>query len=274
MVGGTENLELFEQKVLALKWNYESDELLLTFDKLIELSKTMTPTKKNLLKLSASLFDPLGTVSPVSVCMKILLQETCKLHLEWDTLFPETLVKIWCEILNNFEQILCILIPRCHFDEINKEIEQYSLHAFGDASKKAFCSVIYLFMKIASSYHCKLVTSKLRVVPLKEMSVPRLELIAALVLARLLNNVKHSLESQILFESIYCWSDSTIGLSWLKNDRNYKQFVSHRTKNILKLTSPEMWNHCSTEDNPADIGTRGKSAAELKNSSLWWAGPE
>ena len=161
-----------------------------------------------------------------------------------------------------------------YFDEINEEIEQYSLHAFGDASKKAFCSVIYLVMKIVSGYHCKLVTSKSRVVPLKEMSVPRLELIAVLILARLLNNVKHSLESQILFESIYCWSDSTIVLSWLKHDRNYKQFVSNRTKNILKLTSPEMWNHCSTEDNPADIGTRGKSAAELKNSSLWWAGPE
>ena len=172
--------------------------------------------------------------------MKILLQETSKLHLQWNTPLPETLVKVWCEIFNDFEQILCISIPRCYFDEINEEIEQYSLYAFGDASKKAFCSVIYLVMKTASGYHCKLVTSKSRVVPLKEMSVPRLELIAALILARLFNNVKHSLESQILFESIYCWSDSTIFLSLLKNDRNYKQFVNNRTKNILKLTSPEM----------------------------------
>ena len=205
VTGGVEKVlgSWFEQKVLGLKWNYESDELLLTFDKLIELSKTMTPTKRNLLKLSASLLDPLGIVSPVSVRMKILLQETCKLHLELDTPLPETLVKAWCEILNDFEQIPCISIPRCYFDETNEEIEQYSLHAFGDTSKKAFCSVIYLVMKIASGYHRKLVTSKTRVVPLKEMSVPRLELIATLILARLLNNVKHSLESQILFESIY-----------------------------------------------------------------------
>ena len=101
----------------------------------------MTPTKRDLLKLSASLFDPLGIVSPVSVRKKILLQETCKLHLEWDTPLPETLVKMWCEILNDFEQILCISIPSCYFYEINKEIEQYSFHAFRDASKKAFCSV-------------------------------------------------------------------------------------------------------------------------------------
>ena len=146
VVGGTKNLEPSEQKVLGLKWNYESDEHLLTFDKLIKLSKTMTPTKRNLLKLSASLFDPLGIVSPISVRMKILLQETCKLHLEWNTPLPETLVKVWCEILNDFEQILCISILRCYFGEINEEIEQYSLHAFGDASKKVFCSVIYLVM--------------------------------------------------------------------------------------------------------------------------------
>ena len=75
MVGGTENLEPSERKVLGLKWNYELNERLLTFEKLIELSKTMTPTKRNLLKLSASLFDPLGIVSPVSVRMKILLQK-------------------------------------------------------------------------------------------------------------------------------------------------------------------------------------------------------
>ena len=93
VTGGVESLEPSEQKVLGVKWNYESDELLLTFDKLIELSKTMTPTKRNLLKLSASLFDRLGTVSPVSVPMKILLQETCNFHLEWDTPLPETLVK-------------------------------------------------------------------------------------------------------------------------------------------------------------------------------------
>ena len=95
--------------------------------------------------------------------------------------------------MNDFEQILCISKPWCYFDEINEEIEQYSLHAFGDASKKAFCSVIYLVMKIASGYHCKLVTSKSRVVPLKEVS--RLELIAALILARLSQALNLSLKS-------------------------------------------------------------------------------
>ena len=164
MVGGTQNLKPSEQNVLGLKWNYESDGLLLTFDKLIELSKAMTPIKRNLLKISALLFHPLGIFSPVSVHMKILVPETCKL-----------------QISNDFEQILCISIPCCYCDEINEEIKQYSSHTFGDASKKAFCSVIYLVMKIASRYHCKLVTNKSRVVPLKEMSVPRLELIATLI---------------------------------------------------------------------------------------------
>ena len=208
------------------------------FDKLIELSKTMIPTKRNLLKISASLFDPLSIVSPVSVRMKLLLQQTCKLHLEWDIPLPENLVRMWFEILNDFEEILCSSIPRCYFHEINEEIEQYSLHEFGDTSKKAFCSAICQVMKIASGYHCKLVTIKSRVVPLKEMSVPRFELIAALILARLLNNVKHSPESEISFESIYCWSDSTMVLSWLKNDHNYKQFVSNHTNKHFEVNVP------------------------------------
>ena len=67
-----------------------------------------------------------------------MLQETCKLHLKWTTPLPETLVKVWCEILNDFEQIFCISIPRCYFDEISEEIEQDSLHASGHVSKKAF----------------------------------------------------------------------------------------------------------------------------------------
>ena len=109
----------------------------------------MTSTKRNLLKIYASLFDSLGIVSPVSARKKLLLQETCKIHLEWDTPLPGNLVKMWFEILNDFEQILCISIPCYYFDGINEETEQHSLHAIGDASKKAFCSVIYLIMKIA-----------------------------------------------------------------------------------------------------------------------------
>ena len=89
-----------------------------------------------------------------------------------------------CGVKDFFLTNLCISCPRCYFDEINEEIEQYSLHAFGDASKKAFCSAIYLVRKIASGYHCTLVTSRSIDVALKEISVARLELIAALILAR------------------------------------------------------------------------------------------
>ena len=122
VIRGIKNFEPSAQKVLGLKWNYESDELLSTFDKRIELSKTMTPTKRNLLKISALLFDPLGIVSPVAVRMKILLQETCKFHLEWDTPLPETLMKVWCEMLNDFEQIPCISIHAAILIKLMKKL--------------------------------------------------------------------------------------------------------------------------------------------------------
>ena len=93
-----------------------------------------------------------------------------------------------------------------------------------------------------------------------------------LVIARLLTTVKKALENQVVFESDNSWSDSTIVLSWLKNYRSYKQFVSHRTKVILKLTSPKIWSHCPTECNLADVGSRGQSAKDLKVDQLWWKG--
>ena len=273
-VGDTSQLKPNECKVLGIKWNTADDNLRLTFERLVSLSKGLAPTKRNLLKLAASLFDPLGFISPVAVRLKILLQEACLLKLEWDMSFSESMTNVYLDLLKDLEKIASIILPRCYFDGAYGDIKQYSLHAFCDASNKAYCAVIYLVTKTELGYHSRFIASKSRVVPLKKLTIPRLELIAALILARLLTTVKNALENQVKFESINCWSDSTIVLSWLKNDRSYKQFVSHRTKEILRLTSPDMWRHCPTECNPADLGSRGQSAEDLKVNQLWWNGPE
>ena len=87
-------------------------------------------------------------------------------------------------------------------------------------------------------------------------------------MTRLMNTVKAALATQISFNSFWYWSDSTIVLSWLKNDANYKQFVSHRTKEILKSTSPENWHHCPTDFNPADVGSRGQLLSALNETTF------
>ena len=100
----------------------------------------------------------------------------------------------------------------------------------------------------------------------------RMELLAALISARLFNTVRQALENQVSFESI--WSDSATVLHWLKDDRSYKQFASNRTKAISKLIHSDAWGYCPTEDIPADIGSRGLSATELKDNELWWTRPK
>ena len=108
--------------------------------------------------------------------------------------------------------------------------ESYSLHVFGDASEKTFCTIVYVVMKVHSAYHPRLITSKSRVAPIKPLTMPHMELLVSLISARLLNIVRQALENQVSFESIYCWSDSTTVLYWLKDDRSYKQFVLNQNK--------------------------------------------
>ena len=263
-----------ETKVLGMNWDFESDKILLKFEKFVSLSKELSPTKRNLLKLAASVFDPIGFVSPVLVRMKMLLQETCLLKLEWDTPLPENLSSVWFEIVKDLDKVVEIAVKRCYFEKENQVVDEYNLHGFCDASEKAYCAVIYLVHRLGNRFESNLIASKSCVAPVKKLTIPRLELMGALIMSRLMNTVKAALENEISFNSCWYWSDSTIVLSWLKNDANYKQFVSHRTKEILKSTSPENWNHCPTEFNPADVGSRGQSLSMLSGNNLWWSGPE
>ena len=148
------------------------------------------------------------------------------------------------------------------------------LHGFGDASKKAYCAVIYLVTVENGRTYVKLIASKTRVAPIKELTIPRLELMAARILAQLMHAVKKALESEYEFEGTKYWTDSKTTLCWIRNTGEWKQFVRHRVDEILKLTDKHDWGHCPGKENPADLGSRGVLVSELKNSNLWWLGPE
>ena len=142
-LGDTNEIKPHHHKVLGLTWNFVKDEFVLDFEKLISVAKTLTFTKRNLLRLTAMFFDPIGFISPVIIEMKIVLQEITVLKLGWDTPLPEHIIQQWKYWVNQLEATGTIRIPRCYFSDQTNVIS-YDLQGFCDASTKAMCALIYL----------------------------------------------------------------------------------------------------------------------------------
>ena len=105
-----------DQKVLDINWNVERDEMYFDFEKLVKFARSLNPTKRNLLKMIASLYDPLGIISPVIITMKCLFQEVCALkELDWDTSLPANFVQRWEKWVNELENTNQIVFARCYF---------------------------------------------------------------------------------------------------------------------------------------------------------------
>ena len=262
------------EKVLGLGWNIEHDTIHFNFEHISQKKERLEPTKRNLLSLLSSLFDPLGLISGVVVSMKILFQDVCKNKLGWDEVFNDDLKKRLDKWVQDLVATREICLDRCLYDTSAGKVSKCYLHGFGDASKSAYCAVVYLV------YHCnngearaRLIASKTRVAPLKELSIPRLELMAARILAQLVNTIQSALSSQMELDGVRYWLDSKTALCWIRNHGEWKQFVKHRVNEILQLTNKNEWAYVSTHENPADIGSRGVLASQLKDNQLWWNGP-
>ena len=168
-----------------------------------------------------------------------------------------------------------ILIPRCYIGGIQEEVLAYRLCGFCDASLEAYAAVVYLHLDTAAGQVTKFVTSKTRVTPLKKQTIPRLELLSALLLARLMTSVSTSLESEVKLGPPRCYSDSKVALFWIQGvDKDWKPFVRNRVLEIRRLVPVDCWSHCSGRDNPADIPSRGLAPLELLVNKLWHCGPD
>ncbi|GFY11887.1 integrase catalytic domain-containing protein [Trichonephila clavipes] len=229
-------LESDETKALGIIWNPKLDCFLFR----IEQQRPTSFTERMVLSTIARIFDPLE-------------------EKEWRR-FIDSL-----EAVNNISIDRCIVIHRA---------ESIELHAFSDASEKAFGSSIYLkSISALGEFKVCLVTSKSRVSALKQISIPRLELCGAVLAAKLMKKVKEALNLQIT--AVPFWSDSTIVISWIhRESRELKTFVANRVSKIHQLSSRDQWHHIASEQNPADVLSRGLLPEELRDDSLWWQGSE
>ena len=261
------------QKVLGLSWDFEQDTITLELTAIAKRAEDLPATKRNTLRLLAGIFDPLGMIGPITITAKILFQGACRQKINWDDPLDGVIKKAVEAWIESLIECKLITIDRCLYKHVREEVLECSLHGFADASKKAYCAVIYFVYQTSTGTYSKMLTSKTRVAPLKELSIPRLELIACLILVNLMSTVKNALNSQVSVQKTKLWSDSMTALYWIMNQGEWKQFVSHRVNEIVKLSKKEDWGHCPSEQNPADTGSRGSLAVELKGNEMWWHGP-
>ena len=167
-----------------------------------------------------------------------------------------------------------VRVPRCFFSGVKGKVLSTSLQGFCDTSVNTYAAVMYLRIETAEETYLKFVTSKTRVAPLVEQTIPQLDLLSALILARLVSHVKYVLEGSIQISYVRCWSDSEVTLHWIRGEnREWKQFVQIRVCEIRRIVPPHAWSHCSSKENLADIASRETSPATLSEST-WFSGPE
>ncbi|XP_049297835.1 uncharacterized protein LOC125771339 [Anopheles funestus] len=216
------------------------------------------------------MYDPLGLIAPVLVRAKLLMQELWLLKSGWDDPVPEQIYNKWTTIsdewqsLSTYKTIRHVLLP-------NSQVE---LHTFTDASEAAYGACIYARCKNAEGeIRISLLASKSRVAPLKRVTLPRLELNAAVLGAHLQHRVQKAMQIDSV-ESFF-WSDSTVTLKWIASPPNtWKTFVANRVAEVQRYSHPRQWRHVPGSSNPADLVSRGMSAANFLKSRQWHSGPD
>ena len=238
-------------------------------------------SKRVVLSFFSKLFDPINFLAPFTVDVKILFQELWKVRkpsgekLTWDEEIPVEFQEKFLKWVDGLKVVKAWKIPR-RYSSCMKWSDshiKFILVGFGDASPQAYGACVYLLMESGDFRSISLVMAKSRVAPLKSQTLPRLELMAGLVLARLITHVRQQLNLPVS-TPLHCFSDAKITLSWIKGDpERWVTFVRNRVKEIHKLTPPDCWHYVPSAKNPADLLTRGISAQDLVASQLWLHGP-
>ncbi|XP_049318197.1 uncharacterized protein LOC125780269, partial [Bactrocera dorsalis] len=260
------------QKVLGMWWLPTSDELTFVHRFKPDIFNESTfPTKRQMLRVMMTIFDPLGLLGFILIKAKMILQDVWRSGVTWDEPVHDKERSAWWQWLRKLRCIDKIRIPRCYTFANRSSDNQ--LHIFVDASISAYAAVAFLRSSMGDKVHCCLVASKTRVAPLKPLSVPRLELMAAILGLRLAKFIRKELSIQINRRIFWC--DSKDVLYWIRSDaRKFNQFVAVRIGEILEDSQINEWRWVPTKDNVADDGTKWYNNMELNSSGRWFTGPE
>lgn len=255
------------ERTLGVHWCIESD----CFQFSIVLQDKPC-TRRGILSTVSSIFDPIGFVAPLLLDGKSILQELCRLQVGWDDLIPDDVKSRWEKWRGELLSLKRISIPRCYKPNNFGKVVNAELHHFSDASIKGYGQCSYLRLTDEHQrIHCSFVMGKSRVAPLKPVTIPRLELTAAVCSVRISQQIRQELEYRIDQECF--WTDSKVVLGYIGNEsRRFHVFVANRAQEIQESTRTEQWSYIESKENPADEASRGMTAQDLSNSR-WINGP-
>ncbi|XP_062538717.1 uncharacterized protein LOC134206991 [Armigeres subalbatus] len=265
------------ERVLGMVWKPEPDVFVFqgVFREEIQALLSTVPTKREVLRTVMSIFDPIGLVAIFVIHGKVLVQHIWRSGLGWDERIGDTLLEQWKRWVKLLQQLNQVEIPRCYFPGYSSEgYRTAELHIFVDASEEAFAAVAYFRIVEETRVRCSLVSAKTKVAPLKLLSIPRLELSAAVLGARLSKSVIENHTLQSISRKTF-WSDSCTFLSWLRADpRKYRQFVAFRLTEIHDLTQVDEWRWVPSRMNVADEATKWGKGPDITSSSRWFQAPK
>ena len=272
------NLELDQlptQSALGLKWDIEDDKFVREVsDQLMSATSKVPLTKRGMVSVVYSLFDSLGFIAPYIIKAKLLLQTLNRKGIGWDEPVTDAECLQWERWIDDLDKLREVKIDRCFKPEGFGKVQETQLHLFSDASRKGYSVTAYLRLKdITGKIHCSFVIGKARLAPIKEISIPRLELTAAVISVKLSHAIRNELDLAVN-KSIY-WTDSTSVLKCIHNQtKRFHTFESNRLTIIHDGSTPQEWRYVSWDANPADDGSKGLKLGTLIKNDRWLIGPE
>lgn len=249
--------------VLGMEWRASSDSFCFHFR-----AFSGCVTKRSVLSYVARIYDPLGLLAPVVLTAKAFVQKLWLAGNSWDEELPPDLQSQWNEYTGQFPILENLSIPRYALSTSPSDLQ---LLCFCDASSIGYSAAVYLRSSSDLGTSLSLLRAKTKVAPLKTMSIPRLELSAAVLLVKLFASMS-DFRQCLPPHSYHFFSDSTIVLGWIRTaPHKLCTFVANRVVEILDLTSPSDWHHVLSENNPSDCASRGLLPAALLDHPLWWS---
>lgn len=272
-----DNVNEIYTKILGMHWDAKNDVFVYK-RKNDELMKSMmtenyVPTKREVLQIVMRMFDPLGFISKYLIRGKMILQEVWRYGIGWDEKIPAELAEKWQRFVKTLDVVERVKVSRNYAPVDPRSCSQVQLITFVDASDSAFAAVSYFRFETENDVFIAIAGAKAKVAPVNPLTIPRLELQAAVLGVRLAKMIQ-SITSFQIHEKKYL-SDSTCVLNWICKIRTKQQmFIGSRIGEILDKSSSHEWYHVRSKLNVADEATKVTKEEDDEENSRWFQGPD